>query len=852
MVHSVCQLGKYSTFHNATGRIIEMRILHIYVSLMALIFYAALLGLVLSQKRAEVQLNRRFALYLFNMLLIQFAYLFVSITAKINQANFFYILLVPLASGQPIVYYLFTRTFLGYSRSKHLIGFSMLIWALIAALSIGPGRYSIYPSIHQDKTTGLLVPEFGPLVPLLAIPTFIFWGLSIVNLFKGFRTTDSYLNRVRTQYLLLGTSIPLMGLSINFLPALKPYPIDVIANILSALLIAYAILRYQLLDITIIVRQGLLQTIPILMMVVAYFLIIYIATRFFKILEGPQILLIAIGVAFITTTITQPFHGEVQRWLEKALFREKHDSTMMIQRLSQIATTMLDLEELTGTILKDLTETLHIEWAAFFLGQDDNRYFQLIAQRGLGTEFNDLHLEITQALSNAPDPEKAPSQQDGVDNVIPESSALQILKGLGAKHLIPLRAGGTLIGVLTVGPKWAERPYTQEDKLTLTTLANQTGVALDNARLHQQSLLYTAQLEQRVQARTDELQAQYARLNAILQSTTNGIVVVSNDGYIIQVNPTARMWLNQTLDTEDAAQLKRAIQNLAGKTIGAPRSTEAPTRILALKNIDLALNAAPVTSTEGSKTSTVVINIHDVSHMKALERMRTSFVTHISHELRTPITAIKLYAHLIQQHPERLETYLPLLIQQTDHQAQLVQDIVAIARLDSQSGLDVEQTTLHLQRINLDDIVHAVVGNYQTVARQRGVILVHQESPAPLTVIVDTNYVNQALENMLKNAITYTPEGGNVTVSVNDQSLEGKRWATVAVMDTGIGIPNDEFPYVFDRFFRGAHPRAMQLAGTGLGLAVAQAIARQHEGHITAESEEGAGSLFTIWLPLVE
>ncbi len=826
-----------------------MRFVHIVVSWLALICYIALLGLVLYQKKGEERTGQRFALYLFNMLCMQILYLFVSLATNPSHASFLYILLVPLATGQPILYYLFTRAFLGRLRSKYCIGLSAVTWVLITTLSIGPARSAIYPSIHRDEVTGLFVPEFGPLVPLLAVPVFIFWGLSIANLFKGFRAMGSYLNRVRTQYLLLGTSITLMGLGFNFLPALKPYPIDVIANILNALLIAYAILRYHLLDVSIIVRRGLLQTIPILMMIVAYFLIIYIATRFFKVLEGPQILFIAIIVGFLTTMITQPFHGGVQRWLEKALFREKYDSTMMIQRLSQVSTTMLDLEELTTTILRDITETLHIEWAAFFLVQGDNDCLQLIAQRGIGAGLNDLCFEITQTF-----PQYFSDFEEVLERVEADNSlqALRTLKELRAKRLIPLRARGELIGVLVVGPKWAEHPYTQEDELTLTTLANQTGVALDNARLHQQSLVYAAQLEQRVQARTNELQAQYARLNAILQSTTNGIVVVSDDGHIIQVNPMARMWLNQMLDIEDAARLKQAIQNLARETVTASGAAEVPTKILELKGADLSLNAAPVTGTEGPEASTVVINIHDVSHLKALERMKASFVTHVSHELRTPITAIKLYAHLIQQHPEKLKTYLPLLIQQTDHQAQLVQDIVAITRLDSQSGLDVEQTTLHLQRINLDDMVRTVVGNYQAMARQRGVTLDHQESTTALTVIVDTDYVGQALKNVLKNAMTYTSEGGSVTISVKAQLLEGKTWATVTVVDTGIGIPEDEFPYIFDRFFRGKHPRAMQMAGTGLGLAVAQAIARRHGGRMTATSQEGVGSIFTMWLPLAE
>jgi signal transduction histidine kinase len=655
-----------------------------------------------------------------------------------------------------------------------------------------------------------------------------------------------------------------MGLGINFVSTLKPYPIDVIANILNALFIAYAILRYQLLDINVIVRRGFLQVIPTLTMVVAYFLIIYMTTRLFETLESPQILFIAIVLALITTTIAQPFHSGMQRWLEKALFREKYDSTMMIQRLSQISTTMLDLEELTGTILKDITETLHIEWAAFFLDQKNDGNLQLITQRGPVTSLDGLRFRIPKVLPQDSSELEKIHKRVSVTDITGETQALRTLKKLGAKHFIPLKARGEQIGVLITGPKWGDRPYTQEDELMLVTLANQTGVALDNARLHRQSRAYAEQLEQRVKARTNELQAQYARLSAILQSTSNGIVVVNDEGHIMQANPMVRTWLHQTLDAEDAAQLKCAIQNLASEIITVPSPAKIPTTILELKGIALALNAALVTGTGNPGPSTAVINIHDVSHLKALERMRARFVTHVSHELRTPVTAIKLYAHLIQQQPEKLATYLPLLIQQSDHQAQLIRDIVAIARLDSssdfddgsnldgQNGLDVGQTTLYLRRMNLDDIASAVVDYYQAMAQQRGLSLIHHKSPTALTVIVNADSVKQALENVLKNAIMYTPKGGRVTIAAKAQALEGKTWATVAVVDTGIGIPKDEFPHIFDRFFRGEHPQAMQLAGTGLGLPVAQAIVQQHGGQMTVQSEEGVGSTFTLWLPLVE
>jgi len=372
---------------------------------------------------------------------------------------------------------------------------------------------------------------------------------------------------------------------------------------------------------------------------------------------------------------------------------------------------------------------------------------------------------------------------------------------------------------------------------------------------------YAGQLEQRVQERTAQLQAQYAQLEAILRSTSDGVVVTDGQGEIILANPVVQAWFSQTLSPQDEAQLRQAIGNLARQLSGEAADGERASTALELTGLDLELKAAPIRQARGEPIleesgggilqqglgePATVVDIHDVTHFKALNRMKTRFITNISHELRTPITTIKLYIALIRQTPqEKWGEYIDALAKEANHQARLIEGILQISRIDA-GRLEMKPIPT-----SLNELTETVVSQHQAIAEEQGVVieclLAKPEVPIAL---VDPERMRQVLKNLLGNAILYTPEGGKVTVSIGEAEAEGRTWATVAVADTGMGIPKNELPHVFERFFRGQRPREMQVSGTGLGLAIAKDIVALHGGEITLESEEGVGTTFTVWLPI--
>jgi len=443
----------------------------------------------------------------------------------------------------------------------------------------------------------------------------------------------------------------------------------------------------------------------------------------------------------------------------------------------------------------------------------------------------------------------------------------------------PIRVKDLVVGFLNVA---GTRPgqFGLADGRWLEAFAAHAATAIENAQLYRELLDHAGQLEQRVRERTAQLQAQYARLDAILRSTTDGIVVADAEGEIVQANPVAQAWLTQTLSPQDAARLRETLRYLTRQAGAEAADGERPEMMLELTGLDLELKIAPISepeieealrqagpataSTRGGERSqraqgkpAVVAVVHDVSHLKALDRMKNRFVTNISHELRTPVTTIKLYAYLMQQQPEKWREYLKPLAQEADHQAQLVGDILQISHIDA-GRLEIKP-----RPTSLDELTQAAVASHQVLAQERGLTLEYRPFPTPSpswgegrgegpVSLVDPERMKQVLNNLVENGIYYTPEGGTVVVSTSKEKAEGRVWATVTVADTGIGIPAEELPYIFDRFFRGVEPRSMQISGTGLGLAIVREIVELHGGRVTMESQAGAGTTFTTWLPLVE
>ena len=474
------------------------------IPLLAVLLYGGLfLAVARSKSLSQIQERRAFREYLLTMLFWSLGAFLVLIDNG-DVVVEFRLMLVP-AIGSMVALFRFTQAALG-RRWR----WAILVY-LYAAAAMTITMFTNWVIVSASMQAGVLSYEFAPPFVFVVGPGYGLYFYSLIQLMRGYRTSDDPHLRNRLRYLISGLVLVITFTLVNFTP-LGRYPIDIAGNGLSALLIAYAILRHNLLDIRVVIRKGLLYSIPTVLIGTGYFLVISLALRLFNHYSGTGIFILSLIVAVLTALIVQPLRDKAQSWIDRLFFREKYNSGLMLQRLSSQAASILDLDIITNMILEESTSILHIEKVAFFLKREDSDDYFLTARRGLSSNVM-INLSKNHPIVLWFSSHNQLLTRHDV-NVAPQFKALwgrerDELEKIEAELFIPLRVKGELVGIFALGAKRSEEGFSQDDQLTLTTLANQVAVTIENARL------YTAE-----QHRREELDTLYEMAR---------ILVVSND-----------------------------------------------------------------------------------------------------------------------------------------------------------------------------------------------------------------------------------------------------------------------------------------------------------------------------------
>ncbi|HEM5192052.1 TPA: cell wall metabolism sensor histidine kinase VicK [Streptococcus suis] len=346
----------------------------------------------------------------------------------------------------------------------------------------------------------------------------------------------------------------------------------------------------------------------------------------------------------------------------------------------------------------------------------------------------------------------------------------------------------------------------------------------------------------------DNLEQEKTRLTSILSYMSDGVIATDRIGRIIMINDMAQKQLGLSSQKQEQYHLLEVL-DLSDRYTLRDLLAQTPEIVIDHTNeneefLTLRANFATIRSESGLISGLVVV-LHDMTEQAKEERERRLFVSNVSHELRTPLTSVKSYLEALDEGAlteSVAPSFVKVSLDETNRMMRMITDLLSLSRIDNQVGqIDVELinftafVTFILNRFdqmkNADsDKVYTIVRDYQI---------------SPIWVEIDTDKMTQVLDNILNNAIKYSPDGGTITFSMKTTDSQ----LIVSVSDEGLGIPKADLPRIFDRFYRVDKARSRAQGGTGLGLAIAKEIVKQHKGFIWAKSEYGHGSTFTIVLP---
>lgn len=503
--------------------------------------------------------------------------------------------------------------------------------------------------------------------------------------------------------------------------------------------------------------------------------------------------------------------------------------------IARAITEELDFPTVLKRILQSSVELLAGQAGLIALREEEARW-QIRAFYGIPEAYISYFDELLADV-----PEQGDAQRFALPEVnrrlqaIAEATTLGLLQGVG----LPMIVRNEVVGLIFIFRSYATA-FTGTDRTLLSAFAIQAAIAVHNARLYQQ-----ASQERR-------------RLNAVLDGYADGILILT-PGHRIERSNRAMVKLTgwpvpeavgrshdeviRWARREPGPDLNEAEAGgwpLAGAN-GAPLYVEGDLLRRDGGLTPAGISYAPLFDREGRLVN-IIADVHDITKFREAEELKSTFISIISHELKTPVALIKGYAETLRREDAKwdaatVQESLAVITEEADRLTDLIEKLLDASRL--QAGA----LKLNMSEVALDQLAARLVEKFRV---QSGKHTLHADFPAGFPVVLaDEERLTQVLGNLLSNAIKYSPQGGRVTVRGRAEAQQ----VVVSVTDEGPGIASADLPRVFDRFYRGDSDLTRRVKGTGLGLFLAKAVIEAHHGRIWVDSPPGAGATFYFSLP---
>ena len=500
-----------------------------------------------------------------------------------------------------------------------------------------------------------------------------------------------------------------------------------------------------------------------------------------------------------------------------ATLQRKVDELETLTRLGHSINGSLDLDSVLSTIVEAAVELTGAEEGSLLLLDEDTGDLYMRASRNFQEEFaRTFRLPVQDSLAGS-------VLSTGEPVLLDETSPMKIKTSYLVHSLVyvPLTIEEKVIGVLGVDNRSRNLPFKHRDVKLLSAISEYAVVAVENARLHQLT----------IQERN--------KLDTIINRIQDGVIVMDLSKRLLLVNQAVRSIfnmgdevLNGRLYNEvfDHPEMLSLVEESVGNTTNW---------------LEVSLEGGRVFSVQLTPIPNIgqAVTMYDITYLKKLDAIKTDFVNTVSHDLRSPLTAIMGYVDLIERTGTVTDMQRDFIhrVQLSVHNiSTLVDDLLRLGRIEADADSRKDD-------VYLDQLIGYVGEQLAERFDQHSHHFVYERPQTFPPIKANPMQMQSLIENLLENAIKYTPEGGTISVYTKVE----KKQVVMQISDNGIGIPALDLPYIFDKFYRASNVDS-DVIGTGLGLSIVKSVVENHQGRIWVDSKQGQGTTFSVVLPLLD
>jgi PAS domain S-box-containing protein len=671
--------------------------------------------------------------------------------------------------------------------------------------------------------------------------------LAFREILKNYRFSKG-LEKMQLRYVFGGLLLAVVGAATTnlILPTLGEFVLINTGPFFSLFFLtafAYAIVKHQLMDIKIIIRRGLVYSAATITVVFLYLILILVFEKVFTSLAKFTSLPVTLLTVFIIALSFGPILNLIKIIVDGLFFPERISHQKTLEEASHQLTSLINLRDILNLFITTIPKELDISSVRIFLWEESKKSFFLKSAAGeLRGRLERTNITEVDPLIRWLKIHEKPLMADILESDTSASllsEITEVMNLMSAELIVPFFTKKKLIAFIILGPKNSGEMYTKEDLTLLTALAAEGAVAIENAQLYQEVL--------------DMKNYQ----DDILKAISIGIMSTSLDGRIVTLNPKAEEMLGFS---QEEARNKRwyeiiknpGVKNMIPEILTTGRhyaNFETELEHKTGQKISVAINTSFLKNSE-KKITGILITLLDLTKLKTLEaqirqaeKLATmgELVAGVAHEINNPLTTISCYKEILTSYLKEKGTEVEVktldgLTTAVDHLKKVVENFLRFARKTQEvwiktdikkvisEALTITQPNLNVNKVEVEE-------NYE---------------PDLPEISADHVQLVQVFTNLIINACHAMPKGGLLTITAELDAQHGE--IIIQVKDTGVGIPPEDLPKIFDSFFT-----TKELTkGTGLGLSVSLGIIQKHHGTIDVKSGVGKGSIFTVRLPIAK